>query len=225
VTDAPIAGWYPDPRNTDAEWRWWNGRDWTHETAPRTPAVVRPVRRAQDWGWETPSAAASGPGAYRTQAIAPVAPPAGWTWFMVFGGYVWSLFAAVFQIIGLVAFGYGPVGSVVGVEYGQSQLAFIVSLAAWVVAVIPMLVFAELDNRSLKAHVLSAPSGLLMFILPNVVYYLVRRSRLARAGVRFKVPDIVFFVLYGLQVAGFMFGVFLIVTTLPLMFSLDTLTP
>ena len=217
MTDAPIAGWYPDPRNADAEWRWWNGRDWTHETAPRSAEVVAPVRRAQDWGWETPSTAATQ--GYRTQTShAPTAAPsAGWTWFMVFGGYVWSFFAAVFQLIGLVAFGYAPVGSAVGVEYGQSDLVIIVSLAAWVVAVIPMLVFAELDNRSLKAHGLSAPSGLLMFVLPNFVYYLVRRSRLARSGVRFRAADIVFFVIYGLQAAGLVIGIVMLLALLPLL--------
>jgi len=142
---------------------------------------------------------------------------------MVFGGYVYAVFAGVFQAIALPIAGYSiPTAGAVGVDYGQAQLALVASLIAWVVAAIPMVVLAELDGRSLKAHGVRAPSGLLMFILPNVVYYLVRRSRLAKAGVRFKAADITFFVIYGLQVASFIVGVVALITIIPLLMQLPT---
>lgn len=39
TTDAPPAGWYPDPTGGTQLW-WWDGRDWTdHRRAPPTPAA------------------------------------------------------------------------------------------------------------------------------------------------------------------------------------------
>lgn len=244
MSDAPRAGWYPDPRDP-ALWRWWNGADWTADTAQRPPVAAAaaaapavtaapvvpaaptlayvppadpepPVRRVLDWSDAAPSG-------YRSSADTRPAtrPPAGWTWFMVFGGYVYAIFAAVFQVVAFTLVGYPvPAGSAAGVDYGQSNLLLLVSLGAWAVAVIPMIVLAELDGRSLKAHGVAAPSGLLMFLLPNVVYYLVRRSRLGRAGVHFKAADITFFIVYGLQAVSFVFGVVMLMAILPLLLGL-----
>jgi len=51
MTDAPIAGWYPDPQDS-ASWRWWSGTGWTSDVTSRAAAApeAAPARPA-DWGW------------------------------------------------------------------------------------------------------------------------------------------------------------------------------
>ncbi|WP_248283426.1 DUF2510 domain-containing protein [Cryobacterium arcticum] len=61
TTDAPAAGWYPDP-STDTQLRWYNGVEWTDEVAPVTPE--EPV---------TDVAAVDVPDAYAPAAYAPTA--------------------------------------------------------------------------------------------------------------------------------------------------------
>ncbi|CAN5296105.1 hypothetical protein BH09ACT5_BH09ACT5_21080 [soil metagenome] len=219
MTDAPIAGWYPDPRNTDASWRWWNGRDWTHETAARhtAAAVAEPAPLAG-----APEDFTSHPCRIATVTSEVPAPSQGWTWFMVFGTFAWSLFAAVFQVIGIVVSGFTPEGDTV--TSAQLVTMLTVTAVAWVLAVVPMLVFAGFDRRDLTAHGVSAPSGLLMFLFPNIVYYLVRRSRLGRAGVRFRAADIVFFVINGSQVVSVGSFVVVILAMLPVLVQLDMMT-
>lgn len=47
------AGWYPDPSGSDS-WRWWDGRQWSHETrageAPGGPAAAPPLADAPKAG-------------------------------------------------------------------------------------------------------------------------------------------------------------------------------
>ena len=44
---SPIAGWYPDPAGSP-DLRYWDGADWSAETAPATPAAVTTVTLAPE---------------------------------------------------------------------------------------------------------------------------------------------------------------------------------
>lgn len=46
--ELPPAGWAPDPRLPGRD-RWWDGRNWTDVTRPRTAAIER--RPGVDWKW------------------------------------------------------------------------------------------------------------------------------------------------------------------------------
>jgi len=80
MTDAPIAGWYPDPQDA-AAWRWWDGADWTSDVVTRPGAAKTPVdeapRRPADWGWDnTPVLASAGAAVVAPERTAPKVTPA-----------------------------------------------------------------------------------------------------------------------------------------------------
>ena len=56
ITDAPRAGWYPDPTGS-ARLRWWDGTDWTDTFRP--PPTVGELARAKITPIDVPHTAAS----------------------------------------------------------------------------------------------------------------------------------------------------------------------
>lgn len=198
MSDAPIAGWYPDPRDA-AQWRWWNGADWTADTAARpaaptwpaptldpSPASVAPapvvpapvvpapddgapiVRRRTDWS-------DADVGSFRTAvptAINAESANTVWIWLLAFSVYVFGIPAGIANIAALLTLGSDP---------GALPLVAVITLVA---GMIPLLVFAELDGRALRRRGHSAPSALWMLLLPPLVYFLVRRSKLKAEGAR-----------------------------------------
>jgi len=179
VTDAPIAGWYPDPRNADAQWRWWDGRAWTHQTVDR---VAAPVRQAQDWGWSTPTT-------YTPPEITG-SPNTPWIWILAFFGPLYGVVAGLLQGGALLAFGR---------DITTAQL---VGGVALLVALIPFWVFADLDGRLLRQRGIEAPSVLWMLLLPPLLYFVVRARKLRRRELRSKGPDTAAFIVYAVQVLG-----------------------
>lgn len=187
MTDAPIAGWYPDPENGAAQWRWWDGRDWTPETAPRAGAPV--VRRA-DWGWaEAPPAPTAA--APSTNANTP------WIWILAFSLYVWAFVAGLGQ------------GIVYSLLPRTDPNFTLFGAAALVIGLIPLWIFADLDGRALRKRGFPAPSVLWMLLLPPLVYFAVRARKLKRASARSKGPEIALLIVVALQIlAGIAGGLF-----------------
>ena len=184
MSDAPIAGWYPDPRNADAEWRWWNGSGWTHEVAPRAvDVVIAPVRRAQDWGW---AAAPSAPPSY---ALPSSNPNTVWIWLLAFSIYFSGTISGALQGVGLV----------LAPDEGSRLL---IGVGALVVGVVPLWVFAELDGRALRTRGFEAPSVLWMILLPPLVYFAVRARKLKRVGARSRWPETALLIVVAVQILG-----------------------
>ena len=192
MTDAPIAGWYPDPRNADAAWRWWNGRGWTHEVAPRVvETVAAPVRRAQDWGW-----AAAPPAATPTYAAPSSSPNTVWIWLLAFSIYIFGAVAGVLQGVGMVL---AP----------DQATRLLVGVGALVIGVVPLWVFAELDGRALRTRGFEAPSVLWMLLLPPLVYFAVRARKLKRVGARSRGPETALLIVIVVQIlSGIAAGLF-----------------
>ena len=106
TTDAPAAGWYPDP-STDTQLRWWNGVEWTDQVAPVTPEQPVADVAAADVPADAPAAypaPAVVPAAYPAPAVVPaVAADGSSRWGTV---SVWLLaFMPWLSIIGLIAAG------------------------------------------------------------------------------------------------------------------------
>lgn len=201
MTDAPIAGWYPDPRNTAAQWRWWDGRGWTPDTAPRATALPR---RAQDWGWETPrdvEAPVAGPAKAAKAVRAQKAPKAAkvsqwtsantpWIWILAFSLYIYGIIAGGIQ---------GTAGVLLASQPGTLQ---IVGGVALLVGFIPLVVFADLDGRALRKAGLPAPSALWVILLTPLIYFVVRGRKLRKVGARSLGPEITLFIVFALQVVA-----------------------
>ena len=197
MTDAPIPGWYPDPRNSDVEWRWWNGRDWTHETSPRrAPEAAAPVRRAQDWGWDAPAAAP-------TAGTAPVSANTPWIWLLAFSIYIYGTIAGILQGVGLFF------------VRGDTATSSLVGAGALVVALIPLVVIADRDGRALRKRGLPAPSSLWVILLAPLVYFAVRARKLKKVGARSRGPEIALLIVVLLQIVGAAASVYLALAVLP----------
>lgn len=196
MTDAPIAGWYPDPRNTTARWRWWNGRGWTDDTAPRTD-----VRRAADW-----SDVAASP--YRstlsTQAVSANNP---WVWLLAFGWYVSGAIGAVPEVALFLIF--PP--ALTNPDPASIIIPQAVGLA---VGAASFLVFAELDRRALLRAGLPQVSPLWMLIIPPLVYFVVRHRRLAAVGASSRGPELALRIIVWLQVGSIVLSIALVMITL-----------
>lgn len=194
MTYAPIAGWYPDPRNAEAQWRWWNGRDWTHETAPRRSGIVAPVfapTAAPVIPASAPMAPATGRTVYREPAAPSVASPnTPWIWVLAFSVYIFAAIAGTVQGVAIVAL---P---------GDSATQTLAAGGALLLGLVPLWVFAELDGRALRARGFEAPSVLWMLALPPLVYFAVRARKLKRVGARSKGPEIALLIVVALQVVG-----------------------
>lgn len=204
MTDVPIAGWYPDPRNTAAQWRWWDGRDWTPDTAPRASAL--PVR-PQDWGWDTPrvveapAVAAGKPAKAARAEKAPRPAKADKTtqWTSANTPWIWVLAFSLY-VYGIVA---GGVQAAAGILLsGQADLLPIVSAAGLLVGFIPLIVFADLDGKALKRAGLPAPSALWVILLTPLIYFVVRGRKLRKVGARSSGPELALFLVIVLQVVA-----------------------
>jgi hypothetical protein len=199
VTDAPIAGWYPDPRNASAQWRWWNGRGWTDDTSPRTD-----VRRAPDWSDVAASpyrSTLSTAQTVRTTQTGGANTP--WIWLLAFSAYIYGLVAGVLQGVGLVLL------------RGDAAMSQLVGAGALLIALIPLIVFADLDGRRLRERGLPAPSALWVVLLTPLVYFAVRARKLKKVGARSRGPEIALLIVVGVQVVGGILAIYLALTVLP----------
>lgn len=190
MSDAPIAGWYPDPRSPAAQWRWWDGSEWTAETSARPDA---PVARAKDWGWDTPVVAEAPPATGKPikaprepktprepKAVAdqPTSANTGAIWLLAFAPWLYAIIAAALFAAGTYALGTDP------------SMLPLLGAGAGVVALIPLVIIAELDGRALRKRDLPAPSSLLVVILAALIYVLVRSRMLRAEGARSRGPEV-----------------------------------
>lgn len=194
MSDEPIAGWYPDPRNSAAQWRWWDGRQWTDDTAPRGDA---PPARPKDWGWDAPverpapgkgkppkqPKAARTPRATREPKVAverAASANTGAIWVLAFAPWLYLLTVGGVFLGATALLGSDP------------TMLPLLGAGAAVVGLIVLVIIAELDGRALRARELSAPSSLLVVILAGVLYFAVRARKVAADGARSRGPAITF---------------------------------
>lgn len=202
MSDAPIAGWYPDPKSPAAQWRWWDGTEWTAETSARPDA---PVARAKDWGWDTPVVAEAPPAKGKSSkapkepkepkaarepraAKAPREPKpvaeqhtsanTGAIWLLAFAPWLYAIIAGALFTAGTYALGTDP------------SMLPLLGAGAGIVALIPLVIIAELDGRALRKRELPAPSSLLVVILAGLIYVLVRSRMLRAEGARSRGPEV-----------------------------------
>lgn len=202
MSDELIAGWYPDPRSPAAQWRWWDGQQWTADTAPRADA---PPVRPKDWGWDAPPERAAAPSGTSAKAVrepkAPREPKAakapkaakvavekgesgttGASWVLAFAPWIYLALVGALFTAGTYALG------------NDVTMLPLIAGGAGVIALIPLVVIAELDGRALRARDLPAPSSLLVIVLAGFLYFIVRARTLATAGARSRGPLITFIV-------------------------------
>lgn len=196
MTDAPIEGWYPDPRSPTAQWRWWDGQQWTADTAPRADA---PPVRAKDWGWDVPPERAATPAGKPAKAARePKAPrepkqqkaavekgesgSTGASWVLAFAPWIYLALVGALFTAGTYALG------------NDVTMLPLIAGGAGVIALVPLVVIAELDGRALRARELPAPSSLLVIVLAGFLYFIVRARGLATAGARSRGPLITYVV-------------------------------
>ena len=107
----PPPGWHPDPHQPGL-WRWWDGTQWTAQTAPMLPA--HPVAPPQDLG-QSPV----------MRALLPVGRP----WQAIVAGYV-GLFAIFIVFLGPIAIGFGVWGIQAG-GHGKGRSIFGIVAGVW----------------------------------------------------------------------------------------------
>lgn len=183
MSDAPIPGWYPNPSNSVAEWRWWNGSAWTSDITPRQDA---PVRRSLEWNNVN--------SAYRDDSLRS-APRVNtvWIWLLAFSSLIFGAVTTTAQaVFALVPSIDSATGALIG---GVSGLVL-------------LLVFAHLDGRDLRRRGFEAPSILWMLVLAPLVYFAVRARKLKHVGAASKGPERALLIVIGVQI---LFGVALAV--------------
>ena len=182
MSDATLAGWYPDPIASATSWRWWNGADWTQDTAIRADRQIKPA----DWGWDT---------VFAERAALATAEKAGtpWIWLLAFSAYIWAGIVGAVQVFALPA-----------IAAQGSDLTILVGAGSLLVALIPLWILADLDGRALRKRGLAAPSVLWMILLPPVAYFIRRRVLVGRAGARSRGPELLLLIATAVLVAGAM---------------------
>ena len=102
----PPPGWHPDPTQP-AQWRWWDGTQWSAHTSPMV----------------------GGPPSLEPSATMRALLPVGRTWQAIVAGYV-GLFAIVVIFLGPVALGLGIWGLRID-PHGKGRSVFAVVAGVW----------------------------------------------------------------------------------------------
>ena len=201
---APRAGWYQDPRD-EQSWRWWDGDAWTTHTQSKAPVAPSlstlpfPVAASPTMGStvtyaDTASGSSSGKvrfadGTYGSWNEIESAQTLG-AWMLAFGPILWPV------LLGVVG-----IGVWFATEAGIPSIVTMIG-ACVVVFGVPWLVVGQ-DARALKRRGYQPASVLWLFLLPPLIYLIMRGRAVVRDGGSGWPPLIAYLITYGvLTIAG-----------------------